>query len=280
MTDFSTIKLDTQLTVGGEDIVLVLDQIGGKKERVQLIAQECDQHHQLVVSESHIVKARQEYKKIPVYGIWSVLILNNLIGSEKVQVLPLDKGEGLYAITSDNKIIETGYYTAGFIPGHPDTDIDSSHHIVVDLNNIKLPQKALLTRGEVFKIENERKAADKRRRVYLFIGIAATGLIASAVLPFFQSESSVDQTEKHLVNQLRNEYQDLVRTRGMAIPDSSILAHLVLMANSDNQIEVVKEIDFLANEIEVIFSSKKFVPNKYQYTELSDGRAKVLWIAQ
>lgn len=114
------------------------------------IEQPGGKHKGIYILEEDITSAKVSYEGVVVFGLWQVLLENDLVDlSKEVNIFYKDgeEGSGWFLIANDDcEVVETGEFSQNFVPGYA---VNDANVIEPDHDALKLPSKEALTRLEI-----------------------------------------------------------------------------------------------------------------------------------
>lgn len=232
------VSLGKPITIGGVEVVVVRDVLGSlpadKASETFAILEPigADGRPAIYVSENDLIRLRDDYPGMKVYGLWQILFYNDVVrmGAPLV-TFPLSDSGGLYLLmdavadlNSPQSIVSSGEYLNDYIPDNYDVDIKTANVIQVDLQNLKLPPQPAYTRIE----QSGKLKAENKRRWFVVASLCGLIIVGAAATNYwlqtiYKSSMADYTTKKSLIDELDGRVRSLAAERLIIRPDDSIM---------------------------------------------------------
>jgi hypothetical protein len=252
------IALGVPIEIDGKEVIIFRDVIGteslrsGNDSEVLTIVEPegADGRPPIFIDEGWLIRLRDSYPGIPVYGLWQTLFANGKVplGNEVI-VYPLGETNGLYIrmnvdedMESPKSILTSSEYIDNFFPDLMEYNFENATRITVDLEDLKLPATPAYTRAEIFE---RNKQLEQRRWVYVG-GFCLVIAIATAVVNYglytVHTMKMTSYANKQLeLSTLQERLAELQAKRLLSYPNYSIpINRLTELASYDPRLQTPK----------------------------------------
>jgi hypothetical protein len=230
----NSVSLGKPTIIDGHEVILIKDMVGipntGRDGEVYSIIEErgVDGRPAIYAAEEDIIRLREHYPGVKVYGLWQLLFHNNkVVLGEEVIIFPTDEVSGFYLIMDGGadlhdpaNIAKSGEYVNNYVVDHITYDLANAAKIVADIAALKLPKNEAYTRVE---LSNKLKTENSKRWMVVgglcaLIGVAAlsTNYGLSTV---YKSKIAEYNTQQALVDELSKRQGALQAERLLVRPD-------------------------------------------------------------
>ena len=252
------IALGVPIEIDGKEVIIFRDVIGteslrsGNDSEVLTIVEPegADGRPPIFIDEGWLIRLRDSYPGIPVYGLWQTLFANGKVplGNEVI-VYPLGETNGLYIrmnadedMDSPKSILTSSEYLDNFFPDVMEYNFENATRISVALEDLKLPATPAYTRAEIF---DRNKQLEHRRWVYVG-GFCLVIAIATAVVNYglytVHAMKMTSYANKQLeLTTLQERLVELQSKRLLKYPDDSTpIDRIVQLASYDPGLQTPK----------------------------------------
>jgi hypothetical protein len=231
-------SLGKPIEIDGNEVIVVRDILGSHQadkatDTYSMVAPNgADGRPAIFVSENDLIRLRDDYPGMNVYGLWQLLFHNNAVKfGNPLIIFPLTDTGGLYLLMegqsdfgSVSDISSSGEYINGYIPDNFDIDLATAYTITADLQELKLPPQPAYTRIEQ---SDKLKAENKRRWLVIcaLCGLFAVGAIATNywLQTLYKSRMADYSYKKGLIHEMQTRVQVLSSERLVESPDDSVM---------------------------------------------------------
>lgn len=192
----SEIVLGTPIEIDGKEVIIFRDVIGTDALRTSLeneiftIVEPLASNGRppIFIDEKELLRLRDSYPGIPVYGIWQLLFANDKVplGNEVI-IFPTGADRSLYIrlnpdldLELPSSIISSSEYFDGFAPELMDYDLQQATRISVFASELKLPDSPAYTRAEI----HDRLRHVQQRRWVLTACLCLAVILCTAVINY------------------------------------------------------------------------------------------------
>lgn len=239
------IPLGVPVEIGGKDVIIFRDVIGTDSLRntrdnevLTIVEQEtADGRPPIFIDEGELLRLRDSYPGIQVYGLWQLLFANNKVplGNEVI-VYPLGPDSGLYIrlnpeadLNNPRAIITSSEYSDNFVPELMEFNLDNATKISVEMSELRLPGAPAYTRAEIY--DRNRQVLQRRWIVVgalCFAVIVATGIFNYGLYTVYTMDMTAYANKKNELQVLNDRLLELQSRRLNALPkDEETLNRIV-----------------------------------------------------
>lgn len=259
----SEIKIGVPIIIDGHEVIVFRDVIGteslkSSRDTEVLTIVEPAAHNgrpPIYIDESELLRIREAYPSLPVYGLWQLLFANDLVplGNEVI-VYPMGEDKGLFIrlnasldMNDPASIMASSEYIDNFISDHLEYNLRrDATRLSVQLEGLKLPQSPAFTRAELY----EKQKAIQTRLWFVVGAISLLMLLGCGVLNYmlsarYDQQMALYATQTSELKALMVRMDELSAQRLVSRPDNSLsLTRLADVATYDPAVTTPKsEID-------------------------------------
>ncbi|EPV8686728.1 hypothetical protein ACQYZY_27265 [Pseudomonas aeruginosa] len=234
------LQLNVPIEINGKDVIFARDSIGTKvlstvgEGDVYTIIEPAgtDGRPPIYIDEKELEGFRENYPGLPVYGLWQTLFANGKVAlGEQLTIFRTGANSGHYLLMEAGSdygdpanIQRSSEFIGGFLSDvHDDYDLDHAVQVVVDLDELELPDSPAQTRNEMA----DRRRHEQTKRWYA-VGTVCL-VIAFAAAAFNYAMYSVHKmnmaeygAKKVQVDELSHRIEALLKERLETMPDDSL----------------------------------------------------------
>ncbi|MGP0171094.1 hypothetical protein ACSVIJ_04350 [Pseudomonas sp. NCHU5208] len=233
--------LNVPVEVNGKEVIFVRDSVGSKvlstvsEGDVYTIIEPAgaDGRPPIYIDENVLEGFRENYPGLPVYGLWQTLFANGKVAlGEQLTIFRTGAHSGHYLLMEAGtdygnpaNIQTSSEFIGGFLSDvHDDYDLDSAVQVVVDLDDLELPDTPAQTRADMA----DRRRHEQTKRWYA-VGVICL-VLAFAAAAFNYAMYSVHKmnmaeygAKKIQVDELGERISALLMERLETRPDDSVV---------------------------------------------------------
>lgn len=251
----SEIKIGVPIIIDGHEVIVFRDVIGtdslktSRDSEILTIVEPAAQNGRppIYIDESELLRIREAYPSIPVYGLWQLLFANDLVplGNEVI-VYPMGEDKGLYIrlnasldMNDPSSIMSSSEYIDNFISDHLEYDLrKDATRLSVQIEGLKLPESPAYTRAELYE---KQKAI--QTRLWIIIGVVCalmfvgTGLLNYLLSARHDQQMALYATRSAELQSLMSRMEELSTQRLVTLPNNGLtLDRLSKLAEYDRGI--------------------------------------------